>query len=553
MQLVRIQIENFRAIRKASLDLDETTVLIGENNSGRSSILEALALVLQPRHGPAGFGFEPHHLHRAATGKARGPLRIQLTFRERSAGEWGERGPQLALRLGKRKRREPREIVVDVRARGASRADGMDVEWSFGTPGGRTISGDTGMLEQLRQECPLLWVPAHPFSARPNHTEVQDAAPAARPDELPLADRVRAHYQRLLDGTTLDASSELQAGFEAARDLLARAGARAGGGVSGRDAVLAEILGQDRVFGTLAPPLSTRHGTAAHKIGLLLLAGSLLEAIGEKQAPGAQPVLVIEDPEAHLHPMTLAVVWDLIENIRFQKIVGTHSGPLLSRAPLHIVRRLTRSHGAIEQWRVQQNALTREELRKFTYHVRAHRGEASFARCWLLVEGESEFWLMPEFARVLGYELAAEGIACVEFAQCGLPPLIKAAQGFGIRWHVLADGDMAGHAYARTVEPFVGKRAATSQITVLEDRDIEHCMWRYGYQDVYLRNAGLDPQRSRRLPAKRVIAQALDRTSKPFMALEVLAAVAEPGSPGVPEPLRHAIEACVQMARRAAG
>ena len=61
MHLARIHIENFRAIRKASLDLDETTVLIGENNSGRSSILEALALVLQPRNGPSGFGFEAPH------------------------------------------------------------------------------------------------------------------------------------------------------------------------------------------------------------------------------------------------------------------------------------------------------------------------------------------------------------------------------------------------------------------------------------------------------------------------------------------------------------
>ena len=42
-----------------------------------------------------------------------------------------------------------------------------------------------------------------------------------------------------------------------------------------------------------------------------------------------------------------------------------------------------------------------------------------FARCWLLVEGETEFWIMPELARV-GWISRQEGIVCVEFAQCGV-------------------------------------------------------------------------------------------------------------------------------------
>ena len=39
------------------------------------------------------------------------------------------------------------------------------------------------------------------------------------------------------------------------------------------------------------------------------------------------------------------------------------------------------------------------------YHVRAKRGALLFARCWLLVEGETEFTLLPELARLLGHEV----------------------------------------------------------------------------------------------------------------------------------------------------
>ena len=43
-----IEINNYRGIRSLSLKLDETTVLIGENNTGKSTILAALESCLSP-------------------------------------------------------------------------------------------------------------------------------------------------------------------------------------------------------------------------------------------------------------------------------------------------------------------------------------------------------------------------------------------------------------------------------------------------------------------------------------------------------------------------
>lgn len=48
MQVARIKIENFRGIKEATLDLTKHAVLLGDNNTGKTTVLEALDLVLGP-------------------------------------------------------------------------------------------------------------------------------------------------------------------------------------------------------------------------------------------------------------------------------------------------------------------------------------------------------------------------------------------------------------------------------------------------------------------------------------------------------------------------
>jgi putative ATP-dependent endonuclease of OLD family len=48
MQIARVSIKNFRGIAEADLRLPKHAVLIGDNNSGKSSVIEAIDLVLGP-------------------------------------------------------------------------------------------------------------------------------------------------------------------------------------------------------------------------------------------------------------------------------------------------------------------------------------------------------------------------------------------------------------------------------------------------------------------------------------------------------------------------
>lgn len=91
MHLAKITIENFRGFGRIEIDLDRTTVLIGENNTGKSSILEAIRFCLSRPLSRRGNPFEDHDYF-LPTNKSRpgdaGKLVITVDFSETVRGEW---------------------------------------------------------------------------------------------------------------------------------------------------------------------------------------------------------------------------------------------------------------------------------------------------------------------------------------------------------------------------------------------------------------------------------------------------------------------------------
>lgn len=551
MFLSELNVENFRGVRRGHLSLEETTVLIGENDCGKSSLLDALARVLDP--GGAGPPrFEPHHFYR--TGGAHdatpaGRIRIELVFRERHAGEWDV--PELAP-LGTLLQDQPpgaRRLSLVVTATPPEGAGPDGVDWEIrGT--GAPSRNDPALLAAIQSANPLIQLRGGLVTVvAPDACPPAVEAGADQSDLEALAREVEAHYQAVIAGASPQLERELEEGFKAARALLEQRAPAFRDGSNLSRLALAEVAGRPADAG-----LRRGHvfqSSSAERLGVLIFTAAVLRHLPAGRAGRARPLAVIEDPEAHLHLMTLASVWGLLDTFDVQKVVTTQSETLLAAAPLLSVRRLTRHDGLVRQWRVHAGALKPDELRKLTYHLRARRGEASFARLWILVEGETEFWMLRELGRVAGYDFDLEGIACVEFAQCGIPPLVKAARELGIEWHLLTDGDAAGRSYVEKARALLRGDPPEERITALRELDIEHCFYHYGYAAVYQRAAGMRVSPRHNVPAKGVIHRALKRWSKPYMALQVILAASEPGSAGVPPPLREMIETCVRLARDA--
>lgn len=548
MFLSELSVENFRGVRQGRLSFDDTTVLIGENDCGKSSLLDALARVLGGPVDPGPPQFEPQHFHRTPAGEPTGPIRIGLGFRERSAGEWDV--PELAGLAPRWAGQAPgsRRLWLRVTARPDPDGRPVTAEWEIRTPGGREGPGDRdpALPAAIRALNPLIQLRGGLISMATPATLVPGSV---APGVESLASEVEAHYQALIAGATPQIEHELEEGFRAARALLEQRAVAFHSGGSLTRLALAEVLGRP-ADGTERRQLAF-HSSSAERLGVLIFTAAILRHLPAGHGAGARPIVVIEDPEAHLHLMTLAAVWGLVDNFDVQKIVTTQSETLLAAAPLQSLRRLTRYDGTVREWRVRDGALKPEELRKLSYHLRARRGEASFARLWILVEGETEFWMMRELGRIAGYDFDLEGIASVEFAQCGIPPLVKAARELGIEWHLLTDGDAAGLSYVDKARSMLRNDPPGDRITVLREHDVEHCFYENGYAAVYARAAGLRVSPRHTPPAKGTIHRALQRWSKPYMALQVILAASEPGSPGVPPPLLQMIETCVRLARDA--
>lgn len=290
------------------------------------------------------------------------------------------------------------------------------------------------------------------------------------------------------------------------------------------------------------------------KILAVLFASSLFMSKGLRQLDRhARPIVILEDIEARFHPSLLLSFWSVVENVPVQKIVTTNSGELISAISLFALRRLCRQYYDTRCYAVPRRCLNADDLRRIAFHIRLNRPMSLFARSWVLVEGETEIWLISGIAAILGVSLTCEGIRMVEFAQCGLHPLMKLASALGISFYVLTDGDEAGQRYAQSVGAFVGKQRVHDHLTVLPHLDIEHFLYANGYAEVFQQAAGLNAHQLRGLHADKIIEQAIHKKSKPGLALTVLSEMEQRGPDGVPALLQEMISKLLKLAKNEMG
>jgi putative ATP-dependent endonuclease of OLD family len=91
MKITRLHIENFRSIKSVDIALDETTVFIGPNNSGKTAILEAVRIALSRRWGQQGTGFTENDVHCATEGidpRTAPPVRVSMVLDEPEVEAW---------------------------------------------------------------------------------------------------------------------------------------------------------------------------------------------------------------------------------------------------------------------------------------------------------------------------------------------------------------------------------------------------------------------------------------------------------------------------------
>lgn len=516
MQLKDLEIVNFRGIARLRLRVEaDATVLFGENAWGKTSLVEALQSTLGDRP------LAEADFHRLANDRTTIARHLNLTL-----GFRGEPSAELAPAAWRDPAGEGR-IVLQWSGRRLDRGR-VRFRRRFLDAQGRALplpEEQTGLLaDRLRRDHPL-------FVFRELRLAEGILAPALATSQAMHEDPEKAVgrvFERLLSVPHQVHPGELARGLEALKRValarpelfLALRPAGATGPRRAADIAEAPMGFQDFQDGHDLAELAQHAGAGMRQVVLLALMGALLQAqAGAALGKEAQPILVLEDPETHLHPIQLATAMSLVSQLSVQKLITSASGALMAGFPLRALRRLVRRDNDTGVFPdPDEPALGPTDVRRVAFHVRTHNADSLFARVWLLVEGETEAWLLPELARVWGLHFPLEGIHCVPFAQAGLAPLLAFADRFGIPWQLVADGDEAGRHYVATARKALRHRREARHITPLPDLDLEHFLWREGYESVFRRAAGpVGPEAD----ASAVIHQALRACSKPGMALEV--------------------------------
>jgi putative ATP-dependent endonuclease of the OLD family len=150
-----------------------------------------------------------------------------------------------------------------------------------------------------------------------------------------------------------------------------------------------------------------------HGLGYSSLLFMATELMLIKQEEDQYPLLLVEEPEAHLHPQLQLKFINYLrtENSQLQCILSTHSPILASKAPLESL--ILMQEGQAFPLRKGCTALEDEDyvfLEKFLDSTKANM---FFAKGVLLVEGVAEVVLIPKIAELLGRPLEDYGVSLV--------------------------------------------------------------------------------------------------------------------------------------------
>lgn len=163
------------------------------------------------------------------------------------------------------------------------------------------------------------------------------------------------------------------------------------------------------------------HGLGYHN--LLFMGAELL--LLEQEADNEFPLLLIEEPEAHLHPQLQMKLLQFINSKAKSKknpsgvqcILTTHSPNISSKAdPSEIIML---ADGGAWSLRAGETELNRDDYKYLKKFLDATKANVFFAKGIIFVEGDGENILLPDIARLLGRPLENYGVSIVKYDNSG--------------------------------------------------------------------------------------------------------------------------------------
>lgn len=461
LHISRLRISNFRNFTECEIaPFPAPAVIVGENGVGKSNLLRALRLVLDPDLPDSARQLRPEDIHEGATGPfGRGlaggaEVVVEVDFEGFDDEEDALAVLSDALTKVTRPRRArlvyrfaPRvPLMIDepVGGPGDDRLAYTPLDYDFQLTQGTDEDSDGSRVRRY-------------ISLR--------VLPALRDAESDLARWNRSPLRTLLEELPLDrAKLEAIAGdIDAAADRLAHEPE-----VDGLQKDLAARL--KRLVGPQLPvdphvgiaskdPDSLLRGlrlfvdssrtrtVADTSLGAanVLYLGMLMEALAVRRAASAfvTTILGVEEPEAHLHVAVQRRLFRHLLATEPAMLLTTHSPHIAAVAPLESLLLLRASTSGTIATTTLDAGLTAGEAQDISRYLDVTRAELLFARFAILVEGAAETYVVPALAKAAGFDLDEYGVVVVNVAGTDFAPYVQllGTHGLQVPHVVVTDGD----------------------------------------------------------------------------------------------------------------
>lgn len=448
MHLATVEIKNFRSLKALRLELQPgLNVIVGRNNTGKTNLLQAIRHAVGPAasRGDA-LWLDRDDFYRASAGaEPEATMTVTLSF----AG------------LSEAQRAHFYEIVeFDLTNLDKSRAIlRFEASWPKGKKqasikrtGGPVTAEPPEVPTALLQSLPITFLPAlrdAEAALAPGYRSrlalllrdmAQRAVPAAKEGVVAIFKKANE------DLIALPLVSNTACSLKARTDKIAGTDATPST-ISAAEAEFEKILRTLQVQMMGAPIGSL----SANGLGLnnLLYIAVVLEHL-EQDSTDECPLLLVEEPEAHLHPQLTTLLGDYLArdtpaDRTPQTLVTTHSPTLAASVPPSRVHVLfndpqDRQPRCNSLARVSMDEREQCELQRMLDITRA---TLYFAKAAILVEGISESLLFPTLARRLGHDLAKQHISIIPICGVAFGTFKKMldSAGFGIPVAIVSDAD----------------------------------------------------------------------------------------------------------------
>jgi putative ATP-dependent endonuclease of OLD family len=187
------------------------------------------------------------------------------------------------------------------------------------------------------------------------------------------------------------------------------------------------------------------HGMGTRSWASMLTVKALIDLMAkthEEEVIPFFPILAVEEPEAHLHPNAQRTLYQQLISTTGQIIISTHSPYLAAMSDLQDMRGLVKdSNGSVSSASLI-SGLDQEDINSLQREIMRFRGEILFAKALILFEGVTEEQLVPAmFQQYCGKSAFSIGVNCISVAGKNYPPFVKFACSFGIPVCIVSDND----------------------------------------------------------------------------------------------------------------